>query len=163
LNTPNLLEGKEVLIVDDEDDILDTLEDLLPMCNTVRADSYETAETLLNTRPFDMAILDIMGVSGFKLLEICARKKIIAVMLTARAQAPVDIQKSFRKGAAYFIPKEEMADLEVFLNDVLEAIQKGENTWSRWFSRLSHFGEKVFKEEWAEKEEDFLSKLTFHI
>ena len=128
MNTQNLLEGKNVLIVDDENDILDTLEDLLPMCNTVRAGNYETAETLLNSRPFDIAILDIMGVSGYKLLEICVQNEIIAVMLTARALAPADIQKSFRKGAAYFIPKEEMGDIEVFLNDVLEAIQKGENT-----------------------------------
>jgi hypothetical protein len=34
VNTQSLLEEKNVLIVDD-DDILDTLEDLLPMCNIV--------------------------------------------------------------------------------------------------------------------------------
>lgn len=163
MNTQNLLEGKNVLIVDDEDDILDTLEDLLPMCNTVRASNYDTAEKLLNSRPFDIAILDIMGVSGYKLLEICVQKEIVAVMLTARALEPADIKKSFRKGAAYYIPKEEMGDIDVFLNDVLEAIQKGENTWSRWYNRLSHFGEKVFKEEWVESEEDLLNKFTFHI
>jgi len=28
----NLLEGKKLLIVDDEPDVLDTLEELLPMC-----------------------------------------------------------------------------------------------------------------------------------
>ena len=163
MNTQSLLEGKNILIVDDEDDFLDTLEDLLPMCNTVRAGNYETAEELLNSRPFDMAILDIMGVSGYKLLEICVKKEIVAVMLTARALAPADIQKSFDKGAAYYIPKEEMANIEVFLNDVLEAIQKGENTWSRWYNRLSRFGERVFGEEWAKNEEDLLNKFTFHI
>ncbi len=163
MNTPNLLEGKDLLIVDDEEDILDTLEDLLPMCNTVRADSYEAAQALLNSRSFDLAILDIMGVSGYKLLEICVHKGIVAVMLTARALAPADIRKSVRKGAAFFIPKEEMANIEVFLNDVLEAIQKGENTWSRWYNRLSHFGEKIFKEDWAKDEEDLLKKFTFHI
>jgi hypothetical protein len=56
-----------------------------------------------------------------------------------------------------------MGDIEVFLNDVLEAIQKGKNTWSRWYNRLSRFGEKVFKEEWPENEEDLLNKFTFHI
>ena len=70
MNTQSLLEGKNVLIVDDEDDILDILEDLLPMCNTVRAGDFETAKKRLQSRPFDMAILDIMGVSGYKLLEI---------------------------------------------------------------------------------------------
>jgi DNA-binding NtrC family response regulator len=163
LKTPNPLEGKVVLIVDDEADILDTLEDLLSMCKTVRAANYESAVELLNSRTFDLAILDIMGVSGYKLLEICVQKGIVTIMLTARALAPADIRKSARKGAAFFIPKEEMANIEVFLNDVLEAIQKGENTWSRWYNRLSHFGEKVFKEEWAKDEEDLLKKFTFHI
>ena len=163
MNTQNLLEGKTVLIVDDEDDILDTLEDLLPMCNTVRAGDYETAEKLLNSRPFDMAILDIMGVSGYRLLEICVQKELVAVMLTAHAVTTADIHKSFDKGAAYYIPKQEMANIEVFLNDVLEAIQKGENTWSRWYDRLSRFGERVFGEEWAKNEEDLFNKFTFHI
>ena len=163
MSTQNLLEGKNVLIVDDEDDILDILEDLLPMCNTVRAGDFETAEELLQSRPFDMAILDIMGVSGYKLLEICVKKEIVAVMLTAHAVTPADIHKSFDQGAAYYIPKQEMANIEMFLNDVLEAIQKGENTWSRWYDRLSRFGEKVFGEEWANNEEDLLNKFTFHI
>ena len=163
MNTQSLLEGKNILIVDDEEDFLDTLEDLLPMCNTVRAGNYETAEELLKSGSFDMAILDIMGVSGYKLLEICVKKEIVAVMLTAHAVTPADIHKSFDQGAAYYIPKEEMANIEVFLNDVLEAIQKGENTWSRWYNRLSRFGERVFGKEWAKNEEDLLNKFTFHI
>lgn len=149
MNTQSLLAGKNVLIVDDEADILDTLEDLLPMCNTVQANNYETAEIQLKSRPFDMAILDIMGVSGYKLLEIFVIKEIVAVMLTAHAVTPADIHKSYDQGAAYYIPKEEIANIEVFLNDVLEARQKGENTWSRWYSRLSRFSERVFGEEWA--------------
>ena len=32
-----LLNGKRVLIVDDEPDVLDTLEDLLPMCSVTKA------------------------------------------------------------------------------------------------------------------------------
>ncbi len=69
MTTNNLLDGKIVLNVDDEDDILDTLEDLLPMCETVRAGDYYTAMELLASRRFDLAILDIMGVSGYELLE----------------------------------------------------------------------------------------------
>jgi len=163
MNHESLLDGKTVLIVDDEPDILDVLEDLLPMCNTVRADNYETAADLLETRPFDMAILDIMGVSGYTLLEICVKKDIVAVMLTAYAVTPADIRKSFDEGAAFYIPKEEMANIEVFLTDVLEAKRKGRNTWEKWYSRLSRFSEKAFGEEWKENEEDLLKKFTFHI
>ena len=162
MNTKSLLESKTVLIVDDEPDVLDTLEDLLPMCTTVRADNYEAAEKLLETRPFDLAILDIMGVSGYALLKICVKNDIIAVMLTAYAVTPADIRKSFDEGAAFYIPKEEIASIEVFLIDVLEAKQKGRNTWERWYSRLSHFSEKAFGENWKKDEKDLLKKFTFH-
>lgn len=162
MNKESLLEGKTVLIVDDEPDILDVLEDLLPMCTTVRASSYEAAQDLLETRAFDLAILDIMGVSGYTLLELCVKKNVIAVMLTAYAVTPADIRKSFDEGAAFYIPKEEMANIEVFLTDVLEAKRKGRNTWERWFSRLSNFSEKAFGEDWKKDEEDLLKKFTFH-
>lgn len=159
----NLLDEKTVLIVDDEVDILDTLEDLLPMCNTVRAGDYDTARELIASRPFDLAILDIMGVSGYELLEICVRKNIVAVMLTAYAVTPADVRKSFDKGAAFYIPKEEMADIEVFLNDVLEAKQKGRSTWSTWYSRLSRFSEAAFGKDWMKNETDLTKEFTFHI
>ena len=163
MKNESLLEGKTVLIVDDEQDILDTLEDLLPMCITERAGDYETAEKLLETRHFDLAILDIMGVSGYELLDVCVKKHIVTVMLTAYAVSPADVRKSFDKGAAFYIPKEEMANIEVFLTDVLEARQLGRNTWERWYSRLSNFSEKKFGKDWKKDEKDLFDKFTFHI
>ena len=58
------MQKNKILIVDDEPDVLDTLEDLLTMCNTTRAATYGQAKTLLEEQYFDMAILDIMGVAG---------------------------------------------------------------------------------------------------
>lgn len=161
MKNKSLLEDKIVLIVDDEPDILDTLEDLLPMCSTVRAADFDTARELLEIRHFDLAILDIMGVSGYELLDVCVEKHIVAVMLTAYAVTPADVRKSFDKGAAFYIPKEEIASIEVFLIDVLEAIQKGRNTWERWYTRLSRFSEKAFGENWKKNEKDLLDKFTF--
>ena len=163
MNTQNLLEGKNVLIVDDEEDILETLEDLLPMCNTVRADNYQTAEVLLEDMPLDIAILDIMGVSGYRLLEICVKKEIVAVMLTAHAVTQQDVRKSFNQGAAYYIPKEEMANIETFLTDVLEAKRSGRSTWSNWYRRLSSFSERAFGKDWQKNEKDLMEKMTFHV
>jgi len=57
----DMLKGKKILIVDDEPDILDTLEDLLSSCQVVKATSFEAAKEQLETRSFDMAVLDIMG------------------------------------------------------------------------------------------------------
>jgi len=83
-------------------------------------------------------------------------------MLTAHALSPESIEKSYKGGAQYFIPKEEMAKIETFLNDVLEAKAKGENPWTRWYSRLAAFCEKKFGEDWVKDEKDFWDKMTFH-
>ena len=41
------LEGKRILLVDDEPDVLDTLVDLLPMCETVKASHFKAAKDYL--------------------------------------------------------------------------------------------------------------------
>ena len=74
MDKQNLLDGKRLLIVDDEPDVLDVLEDLLTMCKVTKASSFEQAKDLLEIQYFDMAILDIMGVKGYELLEICNQK-----------------------------------------------------------------------------------------
>ena len=139
-----LLDDKKILVVDDEPDILDTLVELLPMCDVVRASSFDEAKTLLETQGFDMAILDIMGVDGYRLLEIANEKKVIAIMLTANALSVEDTFKSFKKGAASYVPKDEMANITTFLEDILEAKEKGKHFWWRWFERLGSYYEKNF-------------------
>ncbi len=84
----SLLDGKSVLIVDDEPDVLEALEELLSMCNLEKTSSFDEAKELIEKQDFDLAILDIMGVDGYKLLEIASKKKVIAVMLTAHALSP---------------------------------------------------------------------------
>ena len=151
----DLLGGKRVLIVDDEPDVLETLEEFLPMCHVEKASTFGEAQELLESRYFDIAILDIMGVDGYKLLEIAKRRKIIAVMLTAHALSVENTLKSYKKGAASYIPKDEMSRITTFLNDILEAKQKGENFWWRWLERLGDYYEKKFGSDWKEKDGEF--------
>ncbi len=162
METERLLQGKKVLIVDDEPDILDTLCDLLPMCDVERASSFEAARALLESRFFEIAILDIMGVQGYDLLETCIRKNVTAVMLTARALTPGDVKKSFDEGAAFFVPKEEMVNIATFLADILEAKAKGHSTWSRWYERLAVFCEKKFGPGWQKSDQKFWDKFPFY-
>ena len=158
----DLLEGKKILIVDDEPDVLETLSELLEMCHITEASSFEQAKKLLETQFFDMAILDIMGVSGYELLEIAAQKKVTAVMVTAYALTPGDVVKSHKGGAAYYIPKEEMVNITTFLNDILNAEEKGEDTWGSWFSRMSSFCENKFGPDWKSSDKDFWERFPFH-
>jgi len=152
----DLLKGKRILIVDDEIDVLDSLEELLSMCQVDKASTYEEAKKLLETQPFDIAVLDIMGVNGYRLLDIAHRRNITAVMLTAHAFKPEALVKSIKKGAASYLPKEEMGSIAVFLNDVLEARQKGESPWKSWNERLpTSYFEKRWGAAWQDTDKEF--------
>lgn len=103
-----------------------------------------------------------MGVEGFQLLEIANQKEIVAVMLTAHALSPDNIVKSYKKGAASYLPKEEMVNIVSFLNDVLEAKEQGKSSWARWYDRLGSFFEKKFGENWQTDDQEFWKKLPFY-
>ena len=158
----DLLTGKKVLIVDDEPDVLETLSELLEMCEITEASSFEEAKGLLETQHFELAVLDIMGVSGYEILKIATEKNITAVMLTAYALTPEDVAKSHKGGAAYYIPKEEMVNITTFLNDILKAKKEGKNTWSGWVSRMASFCEKKFGQDWQKNDKEFWERFPFH-
>ncbi|MCJ7594234.1 MAG: response regulator [Desulfobacterales bacterium] len=157
----DLLKYKRVLIVDDEPDVLDTLEALLSMCDVVKAATFEEAKEILETQYFDIAILDIMGVEGYKLLEIANKKEVIAVMLTAHALSPEDTVKSFKEGAASYVPKEKMSEITTYLNDILEAKEKGKTFWWRWFDRFASYYDNKFGPDWKEVDKDFWEKFGY--
>jgi DNA-binding NtrC family response regulator len=155
-----LLHGKKVLIVDDETDILDVLEEMLDMCEVSKASTFEEARELLEKTDFDLAILDIMGVDGYKLLNIAKHRNITAVMLTANALSPDNLVKSIKGGADSYLPKEEMANITTFLIDMLKSQKKGESPWAPWHSRLSasYFARK-WGPAWKEQNKGFWEKF----
>ncbi len=159
----SLLEGKRILIVDDEPDVLETLEEFLSMCDVVKASSFHEAKELLETQYFEMAILDIMGVDGYELLEIAKEREVIAVMLTAHALSPEDTVRSYKKGAASYVPKEEMSNITIFLNDILEAKEKGKSFWWRWLDRFGSYYDQQFGPDWQDQDKDFWEKFRYYI
>ena len=162
MENEDLLAGKRILIVDDEADVLDALEDILDMCRVEKATGFHEAKNLLENHYFDMALLDIMGVNGYKLLEIANEKRVIPIMLTAHALSPENIVRSHREGAASYVPKDKMSEITVFMRDVLEARRKGRNSWWRWFDRLGQsYCEKKFGPGWQDQDKEFWEKVTF--
>lgn len=151
-----ILKGKLVLIVDDEKDILNLLTELLSMCRVDTASSFEEAKELLESNKYDIAVLDIMGVKGYELLKIANEHNIPALMLTAHALSKEDLKKSAEEGASYYVPKDEINKIDVFVSDVLEAKEKDKNPWVRWFDRLGSFFDKKFSgPNWREQEREF--------
>jgi len=155
MDREHLLERKRILIVDDEPDVLDTLEDLLSMCVVTKATTFEQAKELLEDRYFDMAILDIMGVRGYVLLEATKMKKIPTLMLTAHAFSPDNLKKSIELGADAYIPKDKMVDIAMYVDDVLASQKNKRNNGGNWFAKLQPLYDEFFGAGWKEGEKKF--------
>lgn len=160
METNQILLGKRVLVVDDERDVLELLVDLLRVCKIDTAASFEEAKDLLESHPYDLAVLDIMGVNGFELLKIANSRNIPALMLTAKALNEESLDQSIKEGAAYFVPKNEIARIDTYAADVLEAREKNKNPWVRWLKRLGVGFDVIFTgPDWREKQKGFWEKL----
>jgi CheY-like chemotaxis protein len=154
------IKGKRILAVDDEKDILDTIEDILEGAQVDRALDYETASRKIKETRFDLAILDIMGVNGLKLLEEAVEQGIPAVMLTAHSINPETLMESIRKGAISYLPKETLAELDELLISLLQTYDRGDPPWKLLFDKLGGYFDKRFGPDWKEKDREFWSDFS---
>jgi len=150
-----VLKGKRILIVDDEPDILETLTDMLNACIIDTAPSFETAQKSLNRNVYDLAILDIMGVRGYDLLELAKERGVPALMLTSHAVSPDNLVRSIEGGAACYLPKEKIAEITTYLAEILESREKSIEKQGAWLSRLEPYFDMTFGEGWKEENRDF--------
>lgn len=147
------LRDKLILIVDDEPDVLDTLEEMLHMCKIHRATDYDMALKHLRNYTYDAVVLDIMGVNGFELLKIAVTMGFPAIMLTAHALTPEALKKSIELGAVSFLPKEKMSEVPSFLKDIV--VYGGKPNWQKTFSRAGAIFNRRFGPAWREKDKIF--------
>jgi DNA-binding response OmpR family regulator len=114
---------------------------------------------MFDASEYDLAILDIMGVDGYGLLEIAKEKNIPAIMLTAHALSEEDLLRSAEQGAAYYAPKEELVNIKAIVAEVIDAIENKKSTWERMFDRLAGFYDRQFNgTDWREKQKEFWEK-----
>lgn len=155
IKTQDLLKDRRILVVDDEPDILETVEELLDMCSLDKAATFDEARKLLANNAYDIAILDIMGVSGYDVLALARKKDIPALMLTAHALSPENLKESIQKGADSYIPKDELANLVNHVADVIKARIEGKQGYGAWFSNLKPFFDKSFGKGWRDRDRTF--------
>ncbi len=147
------LKDKVILVVDDEPDVLETVEEELDMCLIHKATDYDTALQYLLSYTYDIVILDIMGVNGFELLKSAVSRGFPTVMLTAHALSPDSLKKAINLGAVSFLPKEKISELAPFLEDVV--LGDGKPVWKKLFDKLGGYFEKRFGPDWKEKDKFF--------
>ena len=150
-----VLKDKRILIVDDEPDILETLKELLDMCIIDTAPNFETARKFLKNGTYDAAILDIMGVDGYGLLELTHNKGIPTIMLTAHALSADNLVKSIKEGAQSYLPKDQMADISTYLVEIIAANKKNAGKSRKWLERLMPFFNKKFGPAWKDQHKEF--------
>jgi CheY-like chemotaxis protein len=147
------LNGKRILAVDDEPDVLEVLEDEIlgacPKCQFDKATSYEATLDLLKSQDYDLLILDIMGVQGYDLLELAVKRGLPVAMLTAHALSPEALKRCIEMGARAYLPKEKVGEIIPFLEDVLAYDYVP--AWKRLYERLKKYFDSKFETDWEEK------------
>ena len=151
--TASVLDGKKILAVDDEPDVLAVLEQEIrescPSCKIEKATTYEQGAELINGNTYDIVILDIMGVRGFDLLELAVKKNLKVGMLTAHALSPEALKKSHDLGARAYLPKDKLGEITPFLEDILT--QEYKTGWKRLLEKLENYFEDEFEPDWKRK------------
>lgn len=149
----NPLKDKLILAVDDETDVLESIEEELDMCIVHKAENYETALQYLLSYSYDIVILDIMGVNGFELLKDSVARGFPTTMLTAYAITPEAIKKSIKLGAVFFLPKEKLFEIRKFLEHVV--LNEGKPIWDKLFDKFGKYYNKRFGPDWQQKDAFF--------
>ena len=160
VSVDRLLKDRRILVVDDEPDILETIEELLDICFLDMASSFDEARKLLEKNIYDAAILDIMGVSGYDILALAREKDVPAIMLTAHALTPENLKESITKGADAYIPKDELANLSDHVADVIRTRIQGKQGYGAWFPKLKPFFDKSFGSGWQDKDRQFWNSFN---
>lgn len=99
---------RRILIVEDEEAIANLIRTVLQgagyQCTWV-PDGIQAAD-LLESAPFDLALLDIMlpGADGYELLEYCRTLEVPVIFLTAKSEVE-DRVRGLRAGAEDYLPK----------------------------------------------------------
>ncbi|MEK6233122.1 MAG: response regulator [Planctomycetales bacterium] len=121
--SPFTLGGKRILLIDDDKEILHSLQGILEAkgCVTAAADSGQKGLRLAQADPPDLMILDLMmpGTDGAAVLESLGWKTIPfpVIMLTAN-QSSRQRKTAFRLGAREFLNK------PVAINVLLDSIER---------------------------------------
>ncbi|MGZ3538557.1 MAG: response regulator [Thermodesulfobacteriota bacterium] len=164
----SILNGKRILAVDDEPDVLNVLEEEIriaaPKCMFEKATTYEEAAKKLESQVYDVVVLDIMGVRGFDLLDLAVKRNLQVAMLTAHSFSPESLKRSIDMKARAYLPKEKLGEIVPFLEDILEETDHLSG-WARQMEKLDGFFKESWGTEWQKDEatfwKEFRKKIPF--
>jgi len=81
--TRSIFEGKQLLVVADDPDILEVLEEEIleacPNCRVDKTTTYIQATEMMISSTYDLVLLNVSGVRGFDLLNLAVMRNFPAV------------------------------------------------------------------------------------
>jgi DNA-binding NarL/FixJ family response regulator len=144
----SILNGKSILAVDDEPNVLVILEEEIltaaPKCKFEKPTTYQEATQKLESKNYDVAILDIMGVRGFDLLDLAVKRNLRVAILTAHDLNPSVSKRSFEMKARAYLHKEKLGEIVSFLEDILN--YEYLPGWKHIFKKLEGFFTEKFRD-----------------
>ncbi len=113
------LKDLRVLAIADEEDILNTIENVLIESQVDRAKDYADASHKLRESKYGLALLGINGVNGTDLMVEATNRGIPTVMLTDNAVEPETIDESITGDGCSYLPRKGIRRLNGFLEEFL--------------------------------------------
>jgi hypothetical protein len=94
-----------------------------------------------------------MGIRGFELLELSAKRNLTVAMLTAHALYPGALKRSIEMKARAYLPKEKLGEVVPLLEDVLKCDYLP--GWGRLMKKLEDYFNSRWGRAWKKPEEEF--------
>lgn len=120
----SILKNKMILAVDDEPDFLTVMEEEIleacPECKFNKATTFEEAVKKIASSNYDMVILDVLAIQGYRLAELAIRRCLPVTLLAAYPLSPEVLEYSFRIKAQAYFPKEKVGEIVPFLENLLK-------------------------------------------
>lgn len=166
--TYEFLRNKLVLAVNEEKDILEIIEEELSFeaANVTlhAATTFDHAQQYLISYTYDLALLDVMGVGGFDLLQVAQNAGIPAVVLTAHMFTPETLIKSIELGARGYLPLDQLGSLIPFLEDIFKL--SCQRAWAKALDQVWTIFHKKLGSDWGTTQEEFWAgfeqKMSVH-
>ena len=121
---PSTLNGKRILAVDDDPDLLEVLEEEIlaayPDFNVEKAFTFPQAVEKMIWVNYDAVILDITSSYGFKLLQLAQSRHLHVGLLTTYPILPGHPRLPAQMAARAFLSKERLEDVVSFLDKIMD-------------------------------------------
>ncbi len=131
-----ILEGKRILVVNNEREVLKMMTEALAASEVITAGNVDEARSLIAKEFFNLAILDTVTANGCDLLQDCHAYKVPAAMLTPREVEVTRVSEAMKRGARSFFPKDELHRLQETVVDLLERLEERKTYRAGLFRRL---------------------------